>query len=127
MVIFNDPLPCEAPALEAVRMALAMRERMAGLAAGWRRLGHRLGFGVGISLGYATVGVVGFEGRYDYTANGSAVNLAARLADHAEDGQILVSQRADTALDGAVPTRSLGPLTLKGFREPVPVFAVDAP
>ncbi|MEO1513328.1 MAG: adenylate/guanylate cyclase domain-containing protein, partial [Planctomycetota bacterium] len=79
MVILNDPLPCEDPAGDAVRLAIAMRARMRELCKGWKRLGHRLGFGVGISLGYATVGMVGSEGRYDYTASGTAVNLAARL------------------------------------------------
>jgi class 3 adenylate cyclase len=124
MVIFNDPLPCEDPAREAVRMALCMRGKMAELGAGWRKLGHRLGFGVGVSLGYATVGVVGFEGRYDYTANGSAVNLAARLSDEAGDGQILVSQRANTAIEGSVATEPVGELTLKGLHAPVSVYRV---
>ena len=124
MIIFNDPLPCDDPAGTAVRMALEMRERMGALAAQWRKLGHRLGFGVGISLGYATVGVVGYEGRYDYTANGSSVNLAARLADEAVDGQILISQRAHTAIDGTVASEAVGELTLKGFHEPVAAFAV---
>jgi class 3 adenylate cyclase len=124
MVIFNDPLPCDDPAGVAVRMSIAMRERMAELGGQWRKLGHRLGFGVGVSLGYATVGIVGFEGRYDYTANGSAVNLAARLADEAEDGQILVSQRAHTAIEGAVSAESVGELSLKGFHGPVAAFAV---
>lgn len=124
MVIFNDPLPCDDPAGNAVRLALAMREQMNTLCNAWRRLGHHLGFGVGISLGYATVGVVGYEGRYDYTANGSSVNLAARLADEALDGQILLSQRAQTAIDGAVPTKAVGELELKGFRGPTTVFAL---
>jgi class 3 adenylate cyclase len=124
MVIFNDPLPCDDPAGTAVRMALAMRERMGSLIGEWRKLGHRLGFGVGISHGYATVGIVGFEGRYDYTANGSAVNLAARLADEAGDGQILISQRAHTAIDGTVPTQAAGELALKGFFGPVTAFSV---
>ena len=79
---------------------------------------------MGISLGYATVGVVGYEGRYDYTANGSSVNLAARLCDEAGDGQILISQRAHTAIDGTVPTEPVGELVLKGFHEPVSAFAV---
>jgi adenylate cyclase len=124
MVIFNDPLPCDEPIDEAVRMSVNMRECMDGLTGEWRKLGHRLGFGVGISLGYATVGVVGYEGRYDYTANGSSVNLAARLADEAIDGQILISQRAHTALDDSLPTESAGELVLKGFHEPVSAFAV---
>jgi adenylate cyclase len=124
MIIFNDPLPCEDPAGEALRMAMRMREQMDTLIGQWRKLGHRLGFGVGISLGYATVGVVGYEGRYDYTANGSSVNLAARLCDEASDGQILLSQRAHTAIEGTLPTEAIDELTLKGFHEPVNAFAV---
>lgn len=124
MVIFNDPLPCDDPAAEAIRMAMRMRTRMDELTSGWRKHGHRLGFGVGVSLGYATVGVVGYEGRYDYTANGSAVNLAARLADEATDGQILISQRANTAVEDTIPTEPIGELVLKGFHEPMPVFSI---
>lgn len=122
MVIFNDPLPCDDPAGSAVALAIAMRERMNTLCDTWHRLSYHLGFGVGISLGYATVGVVGYEGRYDYTANGSNVNLAARLADEAQDGQILLSQRAHNEIDGAVPTEAVGELELKGFRGLTPVF-----
>lgn len=122
MVIFNDPLPCDDPARSALEMALAMRERNAELASHWRKLGYRLGFGVGISLGYATVGMVGFEGRYDYTANGSTVNLAARLCDEAENGEILLSTRAYTAVEDRVGTASRVELTLKGFQEPVEVY-----
>ena len=88
----------------------------------WRRLGHRLGFGVGISLGYATVGMVGSEGRYEYTASGTAVNLAARLCDHARDGEILLSPRAYAAVDGLIHAEAAGELTLKGFHTPVEVF-----
>ena len=109
MIIFNDPLPCEDPTGEAVRMDELIGE--------WRKLRHRLGFGVGLSLGYATIGVVGYEGRYNYTANGSSVNLAARLADEAADGQILISQRAHTALGDTVHTESIGDLVLTGVRE----------
>jgi class 3 adenylate cyclase len=122
MVIFNDPLPCEDPAGEAVRLALAMRDRMAELCKQWKRLGHRLGFGVGISLGYATIGIVGSEGRYDYTASGTAVNLAARLCDRADDGEILLSPRAYTSIEGDFRAESSGELSLKGIREPVEVF-----
>ncbi|MDF2232393.1 GAF domain-containing protein [Albimonas sp. CAU 1670] len=122
MVVFNDPFPTEDPAGAAVRLALAMRERMTELCGGWKRLGHRLGFGVGVSLGYATIGVVGSEGRYDYTASGTAVNLAARLCDRAEDGEILLSPRAATAVEDAFAVESSGELTLKGIREPVEVF-----
>lgn len=127
MIIFNDPLPCEDPAGDALRMALAMRERMARLGGDWRKLGHRLGFGVGVSLGYATVGMVGFEGRYDYTANGTAVNLAARLCDAAGDGEILLSRRAHTAVEEQIETDPPEELELKGFNGPVEVFRVSGP
>lgn len=122
MVIFNDPLPCEDPAGDAVRLATAMRSRMTDLCKQWKRLGHRLGFGVGISLGYATIGMVGSEGRYDYTASGTAVNLAARLCDQAEDGEILLSPRAYTAVEDEMSAESSGEVNLKGIREPVEVF-----
>ncbi len=126
MVIFNDPLPCDDPAGDAVRLALAMRARMQELCKGWRKLGHRLGFGVGISLGYATVGVVGSEGRYDYTASGTAVNTGARLCDRAEDGEILLSPRAATSVADDFATEAIGEVELKGIREPVEVFRLIA-
>ena len=126
MVIFNDPLPCDDPAADALRMALAMRERMSSLCDGWRRLGHKLGFGVGISLGYATVGIVGSEGRYDYTASGTAVNLAARLCDEAANGEILLSPRAYTAVEGEFKVESLGERNLKGIHAPVEIFRVTS-
>ncbi len=102
-----------------------MHTRMAELCKIWQRLGHRLAFGVGISLGYATVGVVGYEGRYDYTAAGTSVNLAARLCDQAEDGEILLSPRASIAVENDFITTSAGELTLKGMREPVEVFKLS--
>ena len=121
MVLFNDPLPCDDPAGDAVRLAIAMRERMAQLCTQWKRLGYRLGFGVGVSLGYATVGMVGFEGRFDYTASGTAINLAARLCDEAEDGEILLSPRAGIAVEDAFLMENRGELSLKGIREPIEV------
>ncbi|MEM7497978.1 MAG: GAF domain-containing protein [Pseudomonadota bacterium] len=127
MVIFNDPLPCDDPAGDAVRLAIAMQDRMTELCKSWRRLGHRLGFGVGVSLGYATIGMVGSEGRYDYTASGTAVNLAARLCDRAEDGEILLSPRAYTAIEDEFTAQSDGELRLKGIREPVEVFRLVCP
>lgn len=122
MVLFNDPLPCDDPAGKAVRLALAMRVQMAELCQRWKKMGHRLGFGVGISLGYATVGIVGSGGRIDYTASGTAINLASRLADEAHDGEILLSPRARTAVEDQFPVELRGELTLKGIREPVEVF-----
>ena len=126
MVIFNDPLPCDDPTGDALRMAFAMQERMADLARGWRRMGHKLGFGVGISLGYATVGMVGSEGRYDYTASGTAVNLAARLCDHAADGEILLSPRACLAVEDIARTEPVGALEFKGIHATTEVFRAVA-
>jgi class 3 adenylate cyclase len=124
MVLFNDPLPCEDPAGDALRLAIAMRARMQVLSKSWKRLGHRLGFGVGISLGYATVGMVGSEGRFDYTANGTAVNLASRLCDEAEDGEILLSPRARIAVEDEIETESRGEVRLKGIQTPLEIFKV---
>ena len=124
MVLFNDPLPCDDPAGDAVRLAMAMRGRMAELCQKWKRLGHRLGFGMGVSLGYATVGMVGFEGRFDYTASGTAINLASRLCDEAQDGEILLSPRARLAVEGDFQVESRGEISFKGIREPVEVFCV---
>ncbi len=122
MVLFNDPIPCDDPAGDAVRLAIAMRTRMSELCQKWKRMGYRLGFGVGLSLGYATVGMVGFEGRFDYTASGTAINLASRLCDEAEDGEILLSPRAAIAVEDEFQVMSRGELTLKGLREPLEVF-----
>jgi adenylate cyclase len=124
VILFNAPLDCPDGAERAVRMAMAMRSRMDELCADWRRRGHELGFGAGVSFGYATLGLVGHEGRYDYTANGSVVVLAARLCAEAQAGQILVSQRVVGALDGRLRTESLGDLDLKGFPRPVAAYNV---
>ncbi|MDX1402130.1 MAG: adenylate/guanylate cyclase domain-containing protein, partial [Kiloniellales bacterium] len=122
MVIFNDPVPCDNPAGDALRMAIAMRDKMAELCKSWRHLGQELGYGVGITLGYATVGMVGSEGRYDYAANGTAVNLAARLCDEARDGEILLNLRAYTAVEDEFSAECVGELNLKGIRTPVEVY-----
>lgn len=122
MVLFNDPLPCEDPAGEAARLAIAMRAQMVELCSRWKRMGYRLGFGVGVSLGYATVGMVGFEGRFDYTASGTAINLASRLCDEAVDGEILLSPRAAIAVENELSVETKGNLSFKGIREPLEVF-----
>jgi class 3 adenylate cyclase/CheY-like chemotaxis protein len=126
LVFFNDPVPCPDAPDRAVRMAVEMRDRVAGLAEGWRRKGHELGFGVGIAQGYATLGRVGFPGRYDYAAIGTVTNLAARLCSSAGPGQILVSQRVRHRIVGAVDSREVGPLELKGFSRPVEAHEVLA-
>lgn len=126
LVFFNDPVPCADAADRAVRMAVDMRERVADLAEGWRRKGHDLGFGVGIAQGYATLGRVGFPGRYDYAAIGTVTNLAARLCAMAAAGQILVSQRVRHGIVGPAECRDVGPLELKGFSRPVEAHEVIA-
>jgi adenylate cyclase len=127
MVFFNDPVPCPDPAARAVRMALAMRERVVELSDEWRRRGHELDFAVGIAQGYATLGKIGFEGRFDYAAIGTVTNLASRLCGEASGGQVLVSQRVCAAVDDLVDVRPVGELNLKGFAKPVPTFHVVGP
>ncbi|HEX6055302.1 MAG TPA: response regulator [Intrasporangium sp.] len=124
LVFFNDPIPCPDAPERAVRMAVAMRSRVAELAEGWRRRGHDLGFGVGIAQGYATLGRIGFEGRYDYAAIGTVTNLSARLCAHAGPGQILITQRVESGASEIAVTRSLGPVELRGMSRPVQVVEV---
>ena len=127
MVFFNDPVPVPDGPARAVRMALAMRERVRVLAAGWRRRGWDLGHGVGIAQGYATIGAIGFEGRWDYGAIGTVTNLAARLCAEARPDEILVSQRVAAVIEGLAPLDPVGPLTLKGFARPVPAWRIGDP
>lgn len=124
MVLFNDPLPCPDPQARAVRMAVAMREHVAALAVGWRRFGHDLGFGIGIAHGPATLGRIGFEGRFDYAAIGSVANLASRLCSDALNGQILIEGRVQAAVDGIAEIEPVGEMMFKGFKRPVPTFNV---
>ena len=124
VVLFNDPLPCPDPTARAVRMALAMRERVAELSESWRKQGHELGFGVGIAQGFATLGTIGFEGRYDYAAIGPVANLASRLCDEAGSGDILISQRALVMIEDLVEAEPAGDLTLKGFSRPVAAYRI---
>jgi adenylate cyclase len=125
MIFFNDPVPVPNPAERAVRMALAMRERVADLRERWDRMGYNLDAGVGIAQGYATIGAIGFEGRMDYGAIGNVTNLAARLCGEARAGQILVSRRViATVADNTVDLEAVGELILKGFQRPVTAFNV---
>jgi adenylate cyclase len=118
MAFFNDPLPYPDHQLKAVRTAVDVRERVTEHAVDWRRRGYDLGIGVGITTGYATLGRIGFEGRYDCAAIGSSVNLAARLCDVAGPGEILISQRLQAALRDRVETEPAEGLQLKGFIKP---------
>jgi hypothetical protein len=114
MVFFNDPLPVAEHELQAIRLALAAQERFRGLAAGWRKRGIELSLGVGIAAGHATLGRIGFEGRYDYGALGPVTNLASRLSTHAAAGQVLISQRVFAAVEGTVAAQRVGEIELKG-------------
>jgi class 3 adenylate cyclase len=124
MIFFNDPVPVPNPVERAIRMAVAMRERVGELLAKWRKLGYELNFGVGIAQGYATIGAIGFEGRWDYGAIGTVTNLAARLCGEAQGSQILVSSKVAAAVEGLMDAEGVGPLTLKGFLKPVPALNV---
>jgi adenylate cyclase len=124
MIFFNDPTPVPNPQERAVRMALAMRERVDELIRGWRKLGYELDFGVGIAQGYATIGAIGFEGRLDYGAIGMVTNLAARLCGEARPGQILVSRRLHGVVEDFVTAEPAGELSLKGFSRPVTAYNI---
>ena len=122
MAIFNDPVPCPDPAARAVRMALAMRVAVDGLVERWRKRGYDLGLGVGIAGGYATLGQIGFEGRFHYGAIGTVLNLASRLCDAAEAGQIMLTQRVYADVEDLAEVEPVGDLELKGFAKPVPTL-----
>ena len=121
MVFFNDPLPCPDAPERASKLALEMRDAVASLSETWRKRGHRLGFGIGMAQGYATLGRIGFEDRFDYTAIGAVINLAARLCAEAEDGQVLVSGRLAAAAEAVAEIEELGERQLKGMARPVGV------
>src|SRR5262249_15263499 len=124
MIFFNDPVEVLNAAERAIRMAVAMRERVTAMAAGWRKRGFDLALGVGIAQGYATIGAIGFEGRLDYGAIGTVTNIAARLCGEAKGGQILISARVAGAVEGLIEAEELPPLALKGLARPVPAWSL---
>jgi adenylate cyclase len=124
MVLVNAPLSCEQPALRGVRLAIDMQAAVQELIIGWRAAGHKVGFGVGAAMGYATVGTVGYEGRMDYTAIGSVVNLASRLCGSAIDTQILLDPALVNAVRDTIEVKDLGEIFIKGYDKPMCVFAV---
>jgi class 3 adenylate cyclase len=124
MVVFNDPVPVENPALQATLMALDMRAAIGALVERWRRLGHDLGFGIGIAHGFATLGTIGFEGRFDYAAIGTVANVSSRLCDEAKSSQILITSRVLMAVEDAVTVEAVGEFALKGIRRPVAAYNV---
>ncbi len=124
MVVFNDPVPVDNPPLQGVLMALEMPGAIGALTDRWRRLGHDIGFGIGIAHGFATLGTIGFEGRFDYAAIGTVSNVASRLCDEAKPGQILISPRVLMAVEDAVKVEPTGEFELKGIRRPLAAFNV---
>jgi adenylate cyclase len=126
LIFFNDPFPVPEPGKRAAAMALAMQARFAPLRAQWHALGHELDLGIGIALGFATLGAFGFEGRRDYSAIGSVVNLADRLCGEAKGGQILIDRRTRAGLGDAADVESAGPFALKGYAQSVPAFLLTA-
>jgi class 3 adenylate cyclase len=119
MIFFNDPLPMPDAAERAVRMAVAMRDRAAELAVRWHRKSYELDLGIGIAKGFATIGAIGFEGRWDYGAIGTVTNLAARLCGEAKPGQILISPRLLPEVENLLEVEDMGLLAVKGLARPV--------
>ena len=126
MVVFNDPVPAENPARQAVLMALEVRDAIGALTETWSRLGHEIGFGIGIAHGFATLGTIGFQGRFDYAAIGTVSNVASRLCDEAKPGQILISSRVLMKVENAVKVEPVGEFELKGIRRPLAAYNVLA-
>jgi class 3 adenylate cyclase len=126
MVVFNDPIPVDNPALQAVLMAIDMRAAIGALIEKWRKLGHDIGFGIGIAHGFATLGTIGFEGRFDYAAIGTVSNVASRLCDEAKPGQILISPRVLMAVEKDITVEPVGDFALKGIRRPLTAYNVLA-
>ena len=124
MIVFNDPIPLDNPTAKAMKMALAMQERFASLRAAWRKRGYDLDLGIGIAQGYATLGAIGFEGRWEYSCIGSVTNLAARLCSEAKGGQILTNRKTLSRIEDAVQAESLGDVALKGIAHPESVFNI---
>jgi class 3 adenylate cyclase len=126
MVVFNDPVPVENSALQAVMMALELRDGLGVLTQTWSRLGHEIGYGIGIAHGFATLGTIGYEGRFDYAAIGTVSNVASRLCDEAKPGQILISARVLMKVENAVKVEPVGEFELKGIRRPLAAYNVIA-
>jgi class 3 adenylate cyclase len=124
LVLFNDPLPCSDPSKRAVEMSIEMREEVSKLVKKWQTFGHELGFGIGIASGHATLGCIGFEGRFQYSATGTVANLASRLCDQASDGQILLDIKVCSSVESYFELEPAGELALKGLHRPVKTFNV---
>ena len=126
MIFFNDPFPVERPGEQAVRMAVALQEAFGPIAGAWEDIGHRVGLGVGIAQGEATLGIIGFEQRWEYAAIGNVPNLAARLCGEARSGEIILDAQTEREVSHLVHSEPIGPLALRGFQQPVPAFRLLA-
>jgi class 3 adenylate cyclase len=126
MIFFNDPLPVDRPAERAVRMALALQKAFTPIAEEWGKLGHEVGLGIGIAQGNATMGVIGFEERWEYAAIGNVPNLSARLCGAAHIGEIIVDGNTEQDIAHLATLESIGPLALRGFTQPVAAFRLKA-
>ena len=124
MVFFNDPIPCDDPSEKAVKMSVAMRDTVTELNSNWKRRGYDLGFGIGVDKGYATLGRIGFEGRFDYAAIGTVTNTASRLCDSAHPDQILISQKVLVDVEDIVSVEMIGDLVLKGLHRSINAYNV---
>jgi class 3 adenylate cyclase len=126
MIFFNDPFPVDRPAERAVRMAMALHKAFAPISEAWDKLGHQVGLGIGIAQGDATLGVIGFEDRWEYAAIGNVPNLAARLCGVAQAGEIILDAQTEQAVVHMADTDPVGPLSLRGFQQPVPAFKLQS-
>ncbi len=126
LVFFNDPVKLDDPAWNAVQFAVAMRDRTAELSVEWKRRGHDLELGIGIAVGYATYGEIGFDGRTDCTAIGTVVNLSARVCGIAVGGQILVTNKVLAAVEDRVESLQMGDVEFKGLSRAVPIVEIAA-
>ena len=126
MIFFNDPIEVDKPAERAIRMALALQEAYRPISDAWAKLGHEVGLGIGIAQGDATLGVIGFEQRWEYAAIGNVPNLAARLCGSAHAGEIILDGQTEQDIVGVAETEFIGALTLRGFQQPVPAFRLKS-
>jgi adenylate cyclase len=126
MIFFNDPLPVERAAEKSVRMALSLQKAFTPISAAWAKLGHEVGLGIGIAQGEATLGVIGFENRWEYAAIGNVPNLAARLCGAARAGEIILDAQTERDVAHMAETESMGTLTLRGFAQPVAAFRLKS-
>jgi len=126
MIFFNDPFPVDRPAERAVRMAIALQQAFVPIAQAWKKLGHEVGLGIGIAQGEATLGVIGFEQRWEYAAIGNVPNLAARLCGEARAGEILLDAQTEREVGNLARTETVGPLLLRGFLHTLPAFRLKA-